>query len=387
MARSKREPPGVAPDTPVDPGLNDPDPGLLDGIRVVELSQLIAAPLCGLQLADLGAAVLKVEPPGGDPMRSFPPFAVDGESATFHALNRDKRGVVLDLRADAGRERLGALVGDADVVVENLGDGAAAALGVSAAAARKRHPRLVWCSITGLGHGAGGRAMDPLLQASMGMLALTGESPERPPVRIPVPLVDITTALAATQAILGALWQRERTGEGALLDLALLDSAAALTGLAALQRLSGIPPRRMGSQGPLAVPSAAFRAGDGGYVQITATTERQWRALCAALERPEWVQDARFADAAVRLRHRDGLNALIDAELARAGAAEWARRITAAGGLAARVREIEEAWEDPVLAERGLVTDLGGVPMPLLSLVPPREPGRQVRRFSPASSP
>src|SRR5947208_2004643 len=178
--------------------------GLLDGVRVLELSQLIAAPLCGLQLLDLGADVVKVEPPGGEEGRRLPPLTAEGESLWFHALNRGKRGVVVE-RGDAATLRR--LVAWADVVVENLAGAAALSYDDVAAA----QPALVWCAITGRGAGRGGRAVDPSLQATMGLAALTGE-PDGPPLRVPVPVIDFTTAAGATPALLAALW---RGGAGA----------------------------------------------------------------------------------------------------------------------------------------------------------------------------
>src|SRR4051794_11461396 len=177
---------------------------LLAGVRVLELSQLIAAPLCGLQLLDLGAEVVKVEPPGGEEARRLPPFTAAGESLWFHALNRGKRGVVVE-RGDAATLRR--LVAWADVVVDNRGGAAVVSYDDVAA----EHPALVWCAITGRGAGGGGRAVDPTLQAAMGLAALTGE-PGGPPLRVPVPVVDFMTAMAATQAVLAALLRGGRRG-------------------------------------------------------------------------------------------------------------------------------------------------------------------------------
>ena len=220
---------------------------MLEGLRVVEFSRLIAAPFCGLTLADLGADVVKVESPAGDDTRTFPPVAPGGESAYFHALNRGKRGVVVDLDDADGLQTARRLVERADVVVENLG-AAASRLGFGYEEASGANERLVWCSITGLGAGRGGRALDPTLQASMGLMALTGE-PEGPPLRVPVPLIDLMTGMYASQSVLTALWHAERSGKGAFLDCALVDSAATLTSLTALLALCGAEaPRRLGSE-------------------------------------------------------------------------------------------------------------------------------------------
>ena len=355
---------------------------LLEGLRVVEFSRLIAAPFCGLTLADLGADVVKVESPDGDDTRTFPPAGPDGTSAFFHVLNRGKRSVVLD--TDDERDRVAArrLVEGADVVVENLG-AAAARLGFSYADAAATNPRLVWCSVTGLGAGRGGRALDPSLQASMGLMALTGE-PEGPPLRVPVPVIDLTTGMYAAQSVLTALWRAERGGEGAFLDCALLDSSATLTSLTALLALHGTePPRRLGSESHLVVPSAVFAAADGEHVQLIALHEGQWRALCAALEHPEWLDDPRCAGNEARLANRELVNERIGAVIATRPAREWTERITAAGGLCERVRRVEEAWADPLLAERGLLGSTpDGTSLPLVSLARAADP----RALAPAPS-
>jgi crotonobetainyl-CoA:carnitine CoA-transferase CaiB-like acyl-CoA transferase len=317
---------------------------------------------------------VKVESPGGDDTRTFPPAGPGGESAYFDALNRGKRGVVLDLDDAAGRAAARRLVESSDVVVENLG-AAAGRLGFGYEDAAGANERLVWCSVTGLGAGRGGRALDPSLQASMGLMALTGE-PGRPPLRAPVPLIDLMTGMYAAQSVLTALWRAERTGTGTFLDCALVDSAATLTSLTALMSLRGSePPRRLGSESHLVVPSAVFAAADGEHVQIVALNERQWRALCAALEQPRWVDDPRLAGNAARVANRGLVNERVADVIATRPAADWVERITAAGGLCERVREIEEAWTDPLLAERGLVGRTpAGAALPVVSLARTADP-------------
>src|SRR5581483_4631945 len=173
--------------------------GVLDGVHVVEFSQLIAAPFCGLTLLDLGADVTKVEPRDGDAMRGFPPYLDDGQSAQFRALNRGKRSVVADLATPGGRALAAKLIATADVVVENLGD-SRGLLGVAYEDAAARRPELVWCAVTGWGAGAPGRSIDPSLQAAMGLISITGEKAGGP-ARIPVPLVDFMTGMYAVQSI------------------------------------------------------------------------------------------------------------------------------------------------------------------------------------------
>ena len=290
------------------------------------------------------------------------PFSENGESAFFHALNRGKRSVVVD----AGQAR--ALAERADVVIENAPD----RLDFGAA---DMPERLVWCSITGQGPGRGVRAMDPSLQATMGLMELTGER-DGPPLRVPVPLIDFMTGMYAAQSVLAALWQAERTGAGAHLDCALLDSAATLTSTVALFSLSGeFEPSRIGTESYLRVPSAVFAAADGGHVQVIALHERHWEALCTALDRREWLDDQRFAGNDARLANREAVNESIAEVIATAPADEWVERINHAGGMCERLRGLGDAWRDPVLAERGLVGQLDGgpfdFPLPVVSLARP----------------
>lgn len=234
--------------------------------------------------------------------------------------------------------------------------------------------KLVWCSVTGKGPGRG-RAMDPSLQATMGLMELTGER-DGPPLRVPVPLIDFMTGMYAAQSVLAALWQAERTGKGAHLDCALIDSAATLTSTVALFSLSGeFEPSRIGTESYLRVPSAVFEAGDGAHVQVIALHEAHWRALCEALERPEWIDDPQSAGNDARLANRELVNERIAEVIATAPAEEWMERVNAAGGMCERLRGLGDAWRDPLLVERGLVGKQDGgsfdYPLPVVSLARP----------------
>jgi crotonobetainyl-CoA:carnitine CoA-transferase CaiB-like acyl-CoA transferase len=361
---------------------------VLEELCVVEFSQLIAAPFCGLTLLDLGAQVIKVEPRGGDPLRHFPPFLDDGEGAQFRVLNRGKRSVVADLATPAGRGLAGQLIARADVVVENLGD-SRALLGVGYEQAAAANPKLVWCAITGWGVGSPGRAIDPSLQAAMGMISITGEAGGEP-ARIPVPLVDFMTGMYAAQSVLVALWRTRLGADGAFLDCAMADAAATLTSTSGLLAAGGhFTPRRLGSESPLVVPSGVFTASDGGEVQIVCVTERHWRGLCEALGRPEWLDDPRSLDNATRLANRELIRAWLAEAIASEPASTWVQRISAHGAICERVRDIEEAWADPRLAERGLVGAAAPAPpwaarMPLVSLA--RASRGQAEALAPAPS-
>ena len=339
-------------------------------MRVVEFSQLIAAPLCGLTLLDHGAEVIKVEPPGGEYTRVLEPRLASGESAYFHMLNRGKRGVVCDLRSDFGAALVAALIDSADVVIDSVGGGDGGLPGYEDAAAR--NPGLIWCTITGEGRGRAGRTIDPTLQASSGMMALTGE-PGGPPMRLPVPLVDFMTAGYAVQSLLAAYIAVLRGGSGALLDCAMVDAAATLASSAGVYAMnSSAPLRRLGTQNNWYVPASNFRASDGEWVQVIAFGEHHWRALCHAVGHDEWLADPRCTGNDARVAHRDLVHGWIADAIAGAPAASWEASIVAAGGFCQRIREIEEAWSDPALIERGLIgsVSLDGTsfPVPVASL-------------------
>ena len=351
-----------------------PTLSVLDGIRVVEFSQLIAAPFCGLTLLDLGAEVIKGEPPVGDAMRQFPPYLDHGQSALFRVLNRGKRSVVADLTTSPDRDVAAKLIASADVVIENLGD-ARGLLGVSFEDAAAGHPALVWCAVTGWGVEQTGRSIDPSLQAAMGMISITGED-HGGPVRVPVPLIDFMTGMYAVQSVLVALWRVKFGGPGAFLDCAMADAATTLVSTSALLAAGGhFSPRRLGSESPLVSPSGVFVASDGHELQIMCITERHWRRLCAALDHPEWVDDPLCKDNKARLANRRIVHSRIEQVIASDSAASWVRRISEGGALGEHVRDIEEAWADERLVTRGLVS---GEPehgsgwaarMPVVSLV------------------
>ena len=318
-----------------------------------------------------------MEPRSGDEVRRFPPYFESGESGWFHAVNRGKRGLALTLSDARSGPIVRGLIGSADVVVENLGE-ASARLGTDYEEARKSNPKLVWCSITGLGTGEGGRAMDPSLQAETGLMATTGD-PGGPPMRVQAPTIDLMTGMYAAQRVLAALWEVERGGDGAFLDCAMLDAAATLTGPVALRALGGLPAGRIGSESHVLVPSASFEASDGAYLQVIALTEDHWRAICEALEHTEWVEDPRSRDNAARLANRELVHAWIRDVIATGTADRWVTAITEAGAICVRVREVDDAWSDPRLAERGLLAklagaDFGSFPVPVMSLARRADP-------------
>ncbi len=332
----------------------------LDGVRVLELANFMAGPYCGLVLADLGADVVKVEnPQGGDFSRATPPF-VRGVSAGFLALNRNKRSLSLDLKRPAGRDVFLRLAAGADVILENFRPGTMGDLGIDYATIKGRNPGVIYCSVSGYGQTGPYRerpALDLIMQGMSGVMSITGE-PERPPVKVGVPVADLTAALFAANAIQGALIARGRTGQGQLVDVSLFEAAVALevwetSGYFA----TGETPAPLGSAHRVSAPYQAFRTADG-YVTLGATTPRTWGALCRALGMEELETDPRFATNAQRKANEPALAAIIEAVTRREPSDAWYRRLEREGVPCGILNRVDQVVADPQLAERGFFHDV-----------------------------
>jgi formyl-CoA transferase/CoA:oxalate CoA-transferase len=331
----------------------------LHGYRVLELAHLIAGPVAGLYLADLGADVIKVEnPDGGDAARTV--YAGrDGLSPVFLTVNRNKRSLALDLRRPEGQAAFRRLVERADVVIEAYRGGTAERLGVDYASLLPHNPRLVYCSLSAFGPAGPWRdkpGLDMLVQAMGGLMAVTGE-PGGGPVLTGAPVVDTIGALLAGQGILTALLHRERTGEGQRVDVSLLDGLL----LAHAARLSvylatSEEPGRLGSAHPHMAPFQAFRCRDG-WIYVAVWVERLWRPFCEALDRPDLADDPRFATAAGRVRHRTALAAVLDGIFASGTVAEWMARLEARDVLCAPVNRYRDLPADPQVAASGMLVE------------------------------
>ena len=325
----------------------------LDGIHVVALEQAVAAPFATRQLADLGARVIKIERPGGGDFARDYDRTVHGQSSYFVWLNRGKESVVLDVKDGADRALLGRLVDRADVFVQNLAPGAADRLGLGAAALRGR-PRLIHCSITGYGPDGPYRlkkAYDLLVQCETGLVMSTG-TPEVP-AKAGISVADIATGMYAFSGILTALYDRERTGRGASLQVAMLDALGELAMQPAyFSRYGGEPPRRTGARHPSISPYGPFRVRDGS-VFFGIQNEREWLVLCRdILGQPALAEDPRFATNPDRVTHNDELTAVIEKSLAVLTADEAEQALEQAGIASARLRTPEEFTRHPQLQAR-----------------------------------
>jgi crotonobetainyl-CoA:carnitine CoA-transferase CaiB-like acyl-CoA transferase len=317
----------------------------LAGVRVVDLSRVLAGPYATMTLADLGADVVKIEhPAGGDETRTWgPPFA-GGESAYFLSVNRGKRSVALDLKEPEGRELALALCARADVVIENFRPGGATRLGLDYEAVRKLRQDVVYCTISGFGareprHRAG---YDFTVQAESGLMAITGE-PDGEPMKVGVAIVDVLAGLNAVTAILAALRRRDLTGEGDRVEVSLLDTAfAALVNVAASALLTGEEPDRHGNAHPSIVPYQPFRAADG-WIAVAAANDGLYTRLCTAIERADLAGDERYATNDARVLNRETLIPELQAMFATRSTDDWERLLLAAGVPVGKIRGVGEA--------------------------------------------
>lgn len=334
----------------------------LTGLRVLDLSRILAGPVCCQVLADLGADVVKVERPGtGDDTRQWgPPFLPDGgPSAYFLSANRGKRSVALDLAHDQGRPVLDELIQTADVLVENFLPESLAKLGLEPARLRQLNPRLVACSISGYGRTgplAGARGYDLAIQATAGIMSITGE-PEGQPMKIGVAITDVITGLYAAISALAGLRAREQSGSGAAYDLALADcTLASLVNVAQSALVTGERPRRYGNAHPNIVPYEAFATRDG-HLVLAVGNDTQWQRFCAAAGHDDWAADARFQTNPDRVAHRDVLIPLIQDVFRRRTTEAWRAALDAAGVPTAPVAALDEILASPQVTAREMVTE------------------------------
>ncbi len=315
----------------------------------------MAGPYCAMLLADMGARVIKVEPPRGDSTRAMA-GGHDGESHAFNAVNRGKRGIVLDLGVDAAREVFRRLAAGADVVIENFRPGVMARFGLDYPSLAADHPGLVYASISGYGQTgpwAGRGGFDLVAQGVTGIMSVTGEA-GRPPVKAGLPITDLGAGLFATIGILAALRHRDRTGHGQYIDTSLMEAGLALSVWEASEYFGGRGvPGPLGSAHRMTAPYQAFRCADG-YITVGAANQRTFEKLAALLGHPEWPADPRFATDAARVLHRETLAALIDAVTAADTRAEWLARFDAAGIPAGPILDYAEAFDSEQAAARAM---------------------------------
>jgi formyl-CoA transferase len=331
----------------------------LEGIRVLDVTQVMAGPFCAMQLCDMGADVIKVEPPAGDPTRRMA-GARGTDSPGFNAVNRGKRGIVLDLKSAAGQEAFRRLLRGTDVVVENNRPGVMRGFGLDYASLAGEYPALIYASISGYGQtgpDAGKGGFDLIAQGVSGLMSVTGE-PGRPPVKVGVPLTDLGAALFALSAILAALHYRIRTGRGQYIDTSLVEAGVALSVWESAQYFSeGVVPEALGSAHRMWAPYQAVRCADG-YITLGSANDRLFQRLCELLGHPEWTLEPAFANDTLRVRNRAALVDRIERITTGGTREEWIARLEAAGIPCGPINNYEEVFADPQIRARGMVVEV-----------------------------
>ena len=332
----------------------------LSGLRVLDLTRVLAGPFCSMILGDMGAEVIKIEEPGkGDDTRSWPPF-LGGEATYFLSVNRNKQSLTLNLKAPEGRELLKRLVKKSDVVLENFRTGTMERLGLGYATLKKVNPKLVYCAISGFGESgpeAARAGYDLIVQAESGLMDITGFE-DGPPVKVGTSIADLVAGMSAAHGITLALLARTRTKKGQKVEISMLDAMAALlTYQAGIYFGTGAKPSRRGNKHPSIVPYEVFKAADA-YLTLGVANNSLWERCCTAMERPDLVKDPRYAREADRVQNRATLVPLLNDVLGGRTADEWLKRFEAVGVPAGRIRTVAEVCESEHLKARGMIVTL-----------------------------
>jgi crotonobetainyl-CoA:carnitine CoA-transferase CaiB-like acyl-CoA transferase len=332
----------------------------LAGIRVLDLTRVLAGPFCSMMLGDMGAEVIKVEEPGkGDDTRSWPPFS-GGEATYFMSVNRNKKSLTLNLKAPEGQEILRSLIKKGDVLLENFRPGTMDKLGFGYAALAELNPRLVYCSISGFGESgpeAGRAGYDLVVQAESGLMDITG-FPDGPPVKSGTSIADLVAGMSAAHGVVLALLARAKTRRGQKVEISMLDAMAALlTYQAGIYFATGQRPFRRGNAHPSIAPYEVFTAADG-YVTLGVANNSLWQRCCSALERTELATDSQYDTEAKRVENRTTLIPLLNQILSARTADEWLKRFEAAGVPAGRIKSVPEVCESEHLKARGMIATM-----------------------------
>jgi crotonobetainyl-CoA:carnitine CoA-transferase CaiB-like acyl-CoA transferase len=331
----------------------------LEGVRILELGQIIAGTYGSQVLSDLGAEVIKVEAPEGDLGRNPSVASYEGLSGLFLTFNRNKQSIVLNLKNAAGRQLFYELVKISDVVIDNFRPGVLERLAIDYPTLSRINPRIIQCSVTGFGSAGEYKdypALDLNIQAISGHMAITGE-PGRPPVRVGIPLADLSGGIYACKGILAALFDRERTGQGRRIEISMFDTMLHLLSyIGTMWLTNGEVPKPPGSAHDYSVPWQAFATADG-YIVVATRQEIFWRKLCAVLNHPDLAGDPRFADNASRVKHRDVLVPRLEQIFRTRTVADWLARLRSADVPAAPVNNVDAAFSEPPVKEREMIVE------------------------------
>jgi formyl-CoA transferase len=332
----------------------------LDGIRVLDLTRVLAGPFCSMILGDMGAEVIKLEEPGkGDDTRSWPPF-VSGEATYFMSVNRNKKSITLNLKSADAKKVFLALVKKSDVILENFRPGTMEKLGLGYATLAKVNPKLIYCAVSGFGESGpeGGKAgYDLIIQGESGLMDITGFA-DGPPLKMGTSIADLVSGMSAAHGVTLALLARAKTKRGQKVEVGMLDTMAALlTYQAGIYWGTGNRPGRRGNAHPSIVPYEVFKASDA-YLTLGVANNSLWERTCAAMERPDLTKDPRFATDAARVENRATLVPLLNEILGERSAEEWTKRLDAVGVPAGRIRTVPEVCESEHLKARGMIKKL-----------------------------
>ncbi len=330
----------------------------LESMKVLDFTRVLAGPFATMILADLGADVIKVEPPKGDEARTWPPTLSQGESGYFMAVNRNKRSITLNLKDRRGRAIAHQLARVVDVVIENFTPGVSAKLGIDYDSLKCENPNLIYCSISGFGQYGPykhKKAYDPMIQGMTGIMSITGER-DGPPVKVGIPITDLVSAINAVVAIQAAYVHRLSTGQGQYIDVALYDSMISmLTAMAMQYFATGKPPERWGLDHIHRVPARAFEAKDGRFVQVAATSEAMYPKFCKILGVPELITDPRFDSNNKRVKNRHLIMPILEEKMREKTRDEWLRLFEEAGLPCGPILDMGEVFADPNVKAREML--------------------------------
>jgi len=329
----------------------------LEGVRILDISRVLSGPYCSMILGDLGAEVVKVEPPEGDETRTWPPFYPNGESGYYLALNRNKKGMVLNLKHPQAKEILFDLAKKSDVMMENFTPGVVKRLGIDYEVMKKINPKIIYCSISGFGQTGPYRlkkAYDPVVQALGGAMSLTGIKGGEP-VKIGIPVGDLGGSFMAVASILASLFRRERQGTGEYIDISMLDGQVAMLSIMAAEYFAeGKVPERWGLEHPWRVPSKTFKT-QNGYLTSSATSSDLYPKLCRVLGVEGLINDPRFKTNALRVKNREEIYSVIDKVMLTKTSEEWEKLFEEAGLPSGILKNLEQVFTDPQILEREML--------------------------------
>lgn len=336
--------------------------GPLAGVKVIELAHIMAGPTCGLMLADMGADVIKVEKvPGGDDSRRFLPPDIDGEAAAFMMMNRNKRGIVVNLKEESGKEVLKHILKTADVIIENYRIDTMDKLGLGYDGLKQNNPGLIYCSISGFGRTgpyAERGGFDLIAQGMSGLMSITGEGSDRPPVKMGAPITDITAGILGAMAISAAYVHKLKTGEGQKIDTSLFEAGIVHTyWQSAIGLATGIAPGPMGSAHPLNGPYQAIQTSDG-WITLGAANQKNWLSMLDVLEAPQIADDPRFRENVDRMAHLKELEEVLSPIFFEHSTDDWLQRLQDAGVPAGPVLNVNQMHEDPHTLARDMIVEV-----------------------------